>query len=106
MNMTEIEAIYSEQYDLLLAFVGRHCLNLCDAEDIVESAFVALMNATDVKHPKAYLYQTAFNIICKEARNKSKYIHIESTHPIYSDIDTPDEADHRSEEHTSELQSR
>lgn len=67
-----IETLYQRDCKSLRRYVGRMLRNGCDAEDIVQEAFVRLWRALDhgeIQNPHAVLFRTARNLALNQIRN-------------------------------------
>lgn len=72
----DYESIYSEIRSSLMRFAGRYFKRPHDVEDVVQEAFVKVLEATksrSIDTPKSYIYQTAKNLALKEiSKNVNK----------------------------------
>lgn len=73
-NDLEMEDIYQKSRAGLVRYISRYFRRSQEAEDVVQEAFVKVIEARrerDIKAPKAYLYQTARNLAYSQTKNKS-----------------------------------
>jgi RNA polymerase sigma factor (sigma-70 family) len=69
---TLVETLYQRECKSLRRYIGRMLRNGCDAEDIVQEAFVRLWRALDtgkIQNPHAVLFRTARNLALNHIRN-------------------------------------
>ena len=63
--MTSFEELYREEYSRLVSHACRSLPTRCEAEDLVQDAFVGLWeNRESVPNPRGYLWRTAHNMLC------------------------------------------
>lgn len=70
----EYESIYSEIRSSLMRFAGRYFKRPHEVEDVVQEAFVKVLEAAQsrtIETPKSYIYQTAKNLALKEISKNS-----------------------------------
>lgn len=73
-NDLDMEDIYQKSRAGLVRYISRYFRRSQEAEDVVQEAFVKVIEARrerEIKAPKAYLYQTARNLAHSETKKKS-----------------------------------
>lgn len=70
---TTIEELFNDQCQRLVNYLRRKTNSHQDAEDIAQNAFIRIQAASEkeqISNPKAYLYQTASNILIDMKRRE------------------------------------
>lgn len=73
-SVTDMGEVYREARSGLVRYVSRFFRRTQEAEDVVQEAFVKVIEAQrerEIQAPKAYLYQTARNTALAEIKKKS-----------------------------------
>lgn len=67
-RVSDIEAIYREQYGSLVGFVAARVRDRARAEEIVQEAFLRALDSQPA-NPRAWLYTVAANLVRDQARH-------------------------------------
>lgn len=73
-NSAEMSSLYVDGRVALVRYISRFFRRSQEAEDVVQEAFVRVIEAQrdrEIRAPKAYLYQTARNLALAEVSKKS-----------------------------------
>ncbi|WP_075186619.1 RNA polymerase sigma factor [Teredinibacter haidensis] len=73
-SKTNYEGLFTELRTSLVRFASKYFKRTEDAEDIVQEAFLKVMEAdkkTDISSPKSYLYRTTKNLALNEISKKA-----------------------------------
>jgi RNA polymerase sigma-70 factor (ECF subfamily) len=86
----EFEAFYRDTAPALLRYIRRIAGNSSSAEDILQNAFIRLLNGPALQESgrKAYLYTTATNLIKDEWRKQARERHWWQLHPVTESYST------------------
>src|SRR5712664_1675065 len=80
----EFEALYRSTAPVLLRYIRRLAGNSSSAEDILQNAFIRLLNGPALQESgrKAYLYAIATNLIKDEWRKQARERHWWQLHSV------------------------
>lgn len=83
-----IEALFGEYRDRLTGFLRRRMRTTDDAADLVQETFTRFArvdSVTSIAHPRAFLFQTAINLLRDDARKRQVRTAQAATLEFFSD---------------------
>lgn len=74
--MSSIEAIFEEHRESLASFIGKRIGSTANTDDIMQDLYIKLqsLDCSSIRHPKAYLFRMANNLVIDEQRKQSRYV--------------------------------